>query len=187
MDHALTSSSAPAYPADAHGHDVILVDGLCVFCNRLVASIARHDKRGRFLFTHIQSALGQAILTRHGHDPSDIDTVYLVTELGTPRERLHLDGEAGRIIWPSLFRIAIVLRLVPLFLLNLQYRLFARVRYRLFGASSTCIVPTEALRARVLGGSASMASEESTPHPLSRELARSPAPPTGHQGSPAAR
>ncbi|MCA9577842.1 MAG: DUF393 domain-containing protein [Myxococcales bacterium] len=169
------------------GHPWIYRDALEPHDAQPGDTVTVHDKRGRFLFTHIQSALGQAILTRHGHDPSDIDTVYLVTELGTPRERLHLDGEAGRIIWPSLFRIAIVLRLVPLFLLNLQYRLFARVRYRLFGASSTCIVPTEALRARVLGGSASMASEESTPHPLSRELARSPAPPTGHQGSPAAR
>ena len=160
MDHELPASAAPCYPPEARGHHVILVDGLCVFCNRLVATIARHDTRGRFFFVHIQSALGQAILTRHGHDPSDVDTVYLVTEVGTERERLHLDGEAGRIIWPSLFRVAVVLRFVPLFLINLQYRLFARIRYRLFGASASCIVPSPELRARVLGAAPASATDE---------------------------
>ena len=149
MDTATLTSGAQL-PTAALGKSIILVDGLCIFCNRLVATIAKHDRAGRFLFVHIQSALGQAILTRNRHDPTDIDSVYLVTDAGTERERLHLDGAAGRLIWPALFRVAVLLRFVPLVLLNLQYRLFARVRYRLFGASTTCIVPSPELRARVL-------------------------------------
>ncbi|MEZ4325455.1 MAG: DCC1-like thiol-disulfide oxidoreductase family protein [Polyangiales bacterium] len=150
MDHALSHPAAPALPAEALGHDVVLVDGYCIFCNRLVAHIARADRTGRFYFVHIQSDLGQAMLRRNGHDPSDIDTVYLVTDAGGPNERLHLDDAAGRIIWPALYRVGFMLRFVPLFMLNLQYRLFARVRYRLFGASDVCIVPSDELRARVL-------------------------------------
>ena len=149
MDTA-TLTSGPQLPAEAVGHSIILVDGLCIFCNRLVATIAKHDEQGRFFFVHIQSPLGQAILTRNQHDPNDIDSVYLVTDAGTERERLHLDGAAGRLIWPALFRIAVVLRFVPLFLLNLQYRVLARIRYRLFGASDSCIVPSPELRTRVL-------------------------------------
>lgn len=149
MDNA-TLTSGPQLPTEALGKSIILVDGLCIFCNRLVATIAKHDKTGRFFFVHIQSPLGEAILTRNQHDPSDIDTIYLVTDAGTERERLHLDGEAGRLIWPALFRVAVVLRFVPLFVLNLQYRVLARIRYRFFGASETCIVPSPELRARVL-------------------------------------
>ena len=149
MDNA-TLTSGQEFPAEALGKSLILVDGLCIFCNRLVATIAKHDKPGRFFFVHIQSPLGQAILTRHQHDPSDIDTIYLVTDAGTARERLHLDGAAGRLIWPALFRAAVVLRFVPLFVLNLQYRVLARIRYRLFGAADQCIVPSPELRARVL-------------------------------------
>lgn len=142
--------SGPGLPTAALGHSIILVDGLCIFCNRLVATIAKHDKAGRFFFVHIQSPLGQAVLTRNQHDPNDVDSVYLLTDAGTERERLHLDGAAGRLIWPALFRIAVVLRFVPLFILDFQYRILARVRYRIFGASDTCIVPSPELRARVL-------------------------------------
>jgi len=149
MDTAAITSN-PQLPTEALGKSIILVDGLCVCCNRLVATIARHDKAGRFFSVHIQTPLAQAILTRNQHDPDDIDTIYLVTDAGTERERLHLDGTAGRLIWPALFRIAVVLRFVPLALLNLQYRIFARIRYRLFGASDACIVPSAELRARVL-------------------------------------
>ena len=46
--------------------------------------------------------------------------------------------------------VAAVLRWVPLALLNLQYRLFARIRYRLFGQAKGCIVPTEQERRRFL-------------------------------------
>ncbi len=128
---------------------VILVDGTCIACNRLVAFILRHDGRGVFGFAHIQSERAQAWLARHGEEP-DIDTIYLVADADTDAERLLLDGAAGRVIWPLLFWFAWPVRLVPVVLLNLWYRSFARVRYRLFGQADACIVPTEAERARFL-------------------------------------
>jgi predicted DCC family thiol-disulfide oxidoreductase YuxK len=128
---------------------LILVDGTCIFCNRLVGFILRHDKRGQYRFAHLQGKLAQALLARHGLTP-DIDAVYLVSHYGEPGERVHLDGAAGRLIWPSLFWFAAIVRLMPLFLLNLQYRLFAKVRYRLFGQAESCVVPSAAQRERFL-------------------------------------
>ena len=128
---------------------ILLVDGTCIFCNRLVQRILRWDRRRQFHFAHLQGSYARALLRAHGQEP-DIDVIYLVDGVGTERERVLLDGAAGRVIWPALFWFAWPVRLAPLFALNLWYRLFARVRYRLFGQSSVCIVRDALERSRFL-------------------------------------
>jgi predicted DCC family thiol-disulfide oxidoreductase YuxK len=127
---------------------VLLVDGTCIFCNRLVAFILRHDRKGQFHFSHLQSNFGRATLARHGRDPSDVDGVYLLVDAETSNERLLVDGEVGRVIWPALFRAAVVLQWVPLPILNVFYGVFARYRYRLFGKYDSCHVPSAEERER---------------------------------------
>lgn len=123
-------------------HPVILVDGTCAFCTRLVSTILRRDKAGYFHFAYIQGEFARAALSRQGRDPDDIDPIYLILNAGETGERVLMDGAAGREIWPRLFKLAIVMRWIPLVLLNLGYRLFARVRYPLFGQLKQCYVPT---------------------------------------------
>jgi len=130
---------------------VILVDGTCVFCNRLVRSILRWDRRGVFHFAHLQGERARALLARHDLEP-DIDLIYLVDDVGTARERVLIDGAAGRVIWPTLFWFLWPMRLTPAWLLNVWYALFARVRYRLFGQADSCITPDDDARARFLPG-----------------------------------
>ena len=147
---------------------VLLVDGTCVFCNRLVQRILRWDRRGQFHFAHLQSEYARGLLASHGQTP-DIDGIYLVDGVGTERERVLIDGAAGRVIWPALFFFLWPMRLVPVFLLDVWYRLFARVRYRLFGQAEVCIVPGPSERARFVERSV---HTEST-NPSSAELSPS--------------
>jgi predicted DCC family thiol-disulfide oxidoreductase YuxK len=128
---------------------LLLVDGTCIFCNRLVAFFLRHDRHGVIRFAHLQGQIARDVLARHGLQP-DIDVLYAVTHYGEPEERVHLDGAAGRVIWPRISRAFVIMRFVPLFLLNLQYKLFAKLRYRMFGQASTCILPAPELRTRFL-------------------------------------
>jgi predicted DCC family thiol-disulfide oxidoreductase YuxK len=141
---------APWRRDGSHPGNVILVDGTCVFCNHLVRWILRRDKTGFFRFAHIQGQLGRAALARHGADPNNLDGVYVLVDAGANSERLLVDGQAARVIWPRVSRLGVVVRFMPLVLLNLFYRLFARVRYRLFGRFNQCSIPTEAERARFL-------------------------------------
>lgn len=129
---------------------VILVDGTCVFCNGLVRRVLRNDKAGLFRFAHIQGRFGRTALARHRADPTNLDPVYLLVDAGGPSERLLVDGAAGRVIWPRISKLGILTRLVPLVLLDLTYRLFARIRYRFFGRFDVCAIPTESERARFL-------------------------------------
>jgi predicted DCC family thiol-disulfide oxidoreductase YuxK len=50
-----------------------------------------------------------------------------------------------------MFKVAAVVRWIPLPLLNVFYRVFAR-RYRLFGQARACVVPDAEARGRFLDG-----------------------------------
>ena len=131
------------------GPTLLLVDGTCIFCNRLVSFLLRRDRGQLFRYAQIQGETATALFSRHKLI-ADIDTIYAITDFGGPAERVWTDGAASRRIWPQIYRIAKVLHIVPLFLLNLQYRLFAKIRYRLFGQAQACIAPTAEERSRFL-------------------------------------
>ncbi len=122
--------------------NVILVDGTCIFCNRLVSFILRHDRARLFHFAHLQGSFARAKLAQHGLDANDLDSVYVVMDARLPSEKIAIDGAAGREIWPRLFWPLIFMRWLPLPILNAGYRWFARNRYGWFGQDSVCIVPS---------------------------------------------
>ena len=108
---------------------------------------------GRFRFAALQSPLAREILTRHGRDPRDLDTLYLVLARGRPDERLLRKSDAALWILRALggpWRAAGVLRLVPRAVRDLGYDLVARTRYRLFGRYGACPLPDPRHRARFL-------------------------------------
>jgi predicted DCC family thiol-disulfide oxidoreductase YuxK len=58
--------------------DVILFDGVCIFCSRWVRFVAARDTTKRFRFTPIQSAYGAKLAQTFGIDPDDPDTNAVV-------------------------------------------------------------------------------------------------------------
>ena len=49
--------------------DVILYDGVCVFCSRWIRFVAARDTERRFRFTAIQSSYGRRLAQALGIDP----------------------------------------------------------------------------------------------------------------------
>lgn len=74
--------------AAASGHPILLYDGVCGLCNRLVQFILRRDAEGVFRFASLQSGLAGRILARHGADARDLDTVYVVVDYELPEEQM---------------------------------------------------------------------------------------------------
>ena len=129
---------------------VLLFDGVCNLCNGTVQLILEHDAAGYFRFAPLQSAAAAALLAAHGTSlpQGDFDSVLLVEggkvyshSDAALRVARHLDGPL-RWLW-----VCIV---VPRPVRDAVYRLVARNRYRWFGRTETCRVPTPALRARFL-------------------------------------
>jgi predicted DCC family thiol-disulfide oxidoreductase YuxK len=140
------------------GRALMLYDGLCGVCNSAVQWVIKRDHTDRFRFAPQQSAVAQAILSRHGIDHETMlenNSVYLVLHAGSEDERLFTQSDVtvnmlillgGR--WRVLGKM---LRAVPLFARNAAYRMFARNRYRLRGQYEVCPIPSEAERMKFVG------------------------------------
>ena len=127
--------------------DVILFDGVCVFCSRWVNFVVTRDVEKRFRFTTIQSPYGARLARALGIDPDDPDTNAVIHRGST-----HLQSDAALTVLSTLpgWRWARGLRRVPKPLRDAVYRLVARNRYKIFGKYDACIVPDAELRARVI-------------------------------------
>jgi predicted DCC family thiol-disulfide oxidoreductase YuxK len=133
---------------------VLLYDGVCGLCNRLVQFILHRDRNAIFRFAALQSSLAARILARHGASPADLDTVYVVLNHELPNESLLSRSDAVIFVlqqlpgpWPL---AASALRLLPKFLRGPAYNAVARHRYRIFGRSDVCIMPRDADHTRFL-------------------------------------
>ncbi len=135
-------------PDTAHG--IVLFDGVCNLCNASVQFILDRDPRGHFRFASLQSEAGVKALRAHGRAPStgDPDSVVLI-EGGRLYDRSDAALRIARRLdgaWPVLA----VLFVVPRFIRDAAYKFIARNRYRWFGRTEECRIPSPALRARFL-------------------------------------
>lgn len=132
--------------ADPSGKDLIVFDGTCVYCSGFARLVARHDHADRFRFVTAHSPLGQSLYRAQGLDPVAMETNIVILN-----GRLHVKMAAfaaavGALGWP--WRVAAVLGWLPNRLSDPLYDWIARNRYR-FGRQA-CVVPTPALRARLI-------------------------------------
>ncbi len=127
--------------------DVILYDGVCIFCSRWIRFVATRDVARRFRFTPIQSDYGTRLAQAYGIDPKDPDT-NAVVHGGVAW--LKSDGALNVLSalpgwgWTRVFFV------VPKPLRDVVYGLVARNRYRIFGKYDECFVPDADMRARVI-------------------------------------
>lgn len=127
--------------------DVILFDGVCIFCSRWVRFVAKRDTMKRFRFTPIQSDYGAKLARTFGIDPDDPDTNAVVHG-----GEVFMKSDAALTVLSQLpggGRVRTLLA-VPKPLRDPVYSLIAHNRYRIFGKYDACFVPDADLRARVI-------------------------------------
>ena len=142
--------SAMADDKGAETHGIVLFDGVCNLCNATVQFILDRDRAGYFRFAALQSEAGAKALTDLGHAPvtGEPDSIMLI-ENNTVYDRSDAALRVARRLdgaWPLLAVTLIVPRVVR----DLVYRFIARNRYRWFGRTEECRIPTPELRARFL-------------------------------------
>jgi len=118
---------------------VLLFDGECGLCQRIVRRLLRVDREGRLCFAPLQGASAQAFLRARGLSTSDFDTLIFVPEWRARLPAPYLvrtDGviAALRATGRRPARAAAsVLAVFPRGLRDAGYRGVARWRYRWFG------------------------------------------------------
>lgn len=130
------------------GKKIILFDGVCNLCNSSVTYVIQRDKKDVFRFAALQEAAGQKLITTHGIDTSQTDSVILVDgekvyvkSTAALRIARHLGGAH-----PLLYGFMIV----PKFLRNWVYDYIAKNRYKWYGKKESCMIPTPELKAKFL-------------------------------------
>jgi predicted DCC family thiol-disulfide oxidoreductase YuxK len=146
----MTVSPAQA-PSGSQGAHLVLYDGVCGLCNRLLQFLLTHDHRAVFNFASLQSTTGKATVVRWGGDPEELASFYVVADFRTPAARVFTRSEAalfvaGELGWPwKAMRAAGIL---PKALRDRLYDVIARTRYRVFGRYEQCLLPRPEFRNR---------------------------------------
>lgn len=127
---------------------VILFDGVCNLCAGVVRFVSRRDPHARFRFASLQSDAARALLASAGAPSPLPDSIVLLDD-----GRVFVESDAAlriaralRFPWPLLAAFLVL----PRFVRDPLYRFVARRRYRWFGRTDSCMVPTPDLRARFL-------------------------------------
>jgi predicted DCC family thiol-disulfide oxidoreductase YuxK len=135
------------------GEHLLLYDGICGLCNRVVRFVLTRDRRRLFDFASLQSATGRSIAERAGRNPDDLNTLYVVANYRTDSPRLLSKSRAALFvvrtlggIWPALSTVGVL----PTPLLDFFYDLTARIRYRVFGRYNSCPLPAPEHRPRFI-------------------------------------
>jgi predicted DCC family thiol-disulfide oxidoreductase YuxK len=131
---------------------VIFFDGVCGFCDRTVRLLLDRDTAGRLHYAMLQGETARVLRESYPEAfPGDLDTMVYLDNTGD-QPRFLLRSQASFAIARevgSLRRWAWLSRLPP-WLPELAYRVFAALRYRLFGKLDSCRIPSPNERARFL-------------------------------------
>ncbi|MEO6873502.1 MAG: DCC1-like thiol-disulfide oxidoreductase family protein [Opitutaceae bacterium] len=117
---------------------VLLYDGECGLCNRVVRLLLRLDSAERIRFAPLQGPAAQAYLRAQGLPVEDFDSLVFVPDWDrrTPQDYLlRTDGVIAALRGSGAVgaELAAVLAVFPTAARDAGYRLVARWRYRIFG------------------------------------------------------
>ncbi|MCW3793656.1 thiol-disulfide oxidoreductase DCC family protein [Paenibacillus sp. LS1] len=138
-----------ANQTDVHQeHPIVLVDGVCHFCQGLTKWIIKRDPEGKYHFASLQSDVAKELLAKGNLSTDSMDTFVLI-ENGKyyTRSTAALRLAKGlKFPYPLLY----VFIIVPKFIRNAVYNWVARNRYRWFGKDEACMLPTPEIKDRFL-------------------------------------
>jgi len=135
------------------GAHLVLYDGVCGLCSRLLQFVLEHDHRAVFTFAPLQSTTGKAMVERFGGSPNELTSFYVFANYRASHPQMFSRSSAalfvaGELGWP--WKVAVLARVLPPALLNRMYDVVARTRYRLFGRLEHCLTPRPEFRSRFI-------------------------------------
>jgi predicted DCC family thiol-disulfide oxidoreductase YuxK len=118
-----------------------------------VQFVLEHDRRGTMRFATLQGDFARDVIARHP-ELAAVDSLVLVERDPATGEEQVYARSAGALRMARYlggpWNIARTLSIVPPFLRDWAYDLFARFRYRLFGRYDSCPLPSLEQRARFI-------------------------------------
>lgn len=127
---------------------IIVFDGVCNFCNFWVNFVIDRDPADKFRFASLQSDIGAELAREAGIDASDPDSFIL-----RYKGKYYTRSSAGLMVAKELgfpMKLLYPFIYLPEGLRDMAYNLIAKNRYKLFGKSEACRLPSPQERAKFL-------------------------------------
>ena len=121
-------------------HDIILFDAVCVICNGWAKFLIKYDKKIQFKLVSAQSELGTALLKHY-----QMSTEHYTTRVVIKDGKLYTESTALLKVMQHLgfpFSLMNAGYFIPRFIRDFLYRLVALNRYKLFGKTDSCLIPS---------------------------------------------
>jgi predicted DCC family thiol-disulfide oxidoreductase YuxK len=126
---------------------VILFDGVCNLCNGIVQFVMKRDKKKQIKFASLQSDIGQKMVLKH-YGTTTIDSFIFVDN-----GKAYMKSSAGLRVCKHLsgpWKLLIIFIIIPTPIRDFFYSIIAKNRYKWFGKSETCMMPTKDMKDRFL-------------------------------------
>ncbi len=125
---------------------IVLFDGVCNFCNSSINFIIKRDQKGYFKFAPLQSEIAQKLV---GDKTKPMPESVILIENGRTYDRSSAALRIAKklnVLWPLLY----IFIIVPKPIRDAVYNLIGRNRYKWFGKTEACMIPTPEVRSRFL-------------------------------------
>jgi len=126
----------------------ILFDGVCNFCTASVMFIIRRDRNAVFRFAAIQSESGRKLLNAANVAPESIQSIVLVGD-----GAVYIRSDAALKIAEEMdfpWNLLFAFKILPRGFRDWLYSIVSKHRYRLIGARSECLIPSDDIKSRFL-------------------------------------
>ena len=124
---------------DQENRKIVFFDGVCHACHFAVKVILRFDRKKVFYFAPLQGELASRLT---GARAKELDTL-VVYAFGVTRVKsealFYIAKNLGGVFW-----LLMPFKILPRFLTDGVYDLFAKYRYRVFGKFDSCVLPSKA-------------------------------------------
>ncbi len=121
-------------------YDIVLFDAVCVICNGWARFLIKYDKKIQFKLVSAQSPLGTALLEHYQMSTEHYTTMLVIQDSTLYTESTALLKALQHLGFPlNLMRAGY---LVPRFIRDFLYRVVALNRYKLFGKTEYCLIPS---------------------------------------------
>jgi predicted DCC family thiol-disulfide oxidoreductase YuxK len=127
---------------------ILLFDSDCILCNKSVQYIIKHDSKKIFYFASLQSKYGQEFLQANNLPLNGYSTViYLQKNKIYTKSSAAIRAFAALNILSNFF---LILLIFPRPIRDFFYNLIAKNRKHFFKNQTSCLIPTEELKKRML-------------------------------------
>ncbi len=128
---------------------VILFDGVCNLCNGFVQFVIKHGKEDQFFFAALQSEYAHQQFKRLNYQLEGLASVVLIED-----NKIYTQSTAALKIlkrMKGLYPLLYAFIIIPPFIRDAVYKWIAKNRYKWFGKTDSCMIPTPELKSRFLG------------------------------------